>query len=261
MAPIPAYLPRCLLERLQVTLGRGAVLACASADALVATTAETNPRAVVIDPVLYGPANALPSTLSSAAGRSVPVVLYTHGTPKSTGLCFGWARAGALHLVLAGADDDATQIHGIFDTLGSAARGDALLARLDERFALVPSSLANAMRALFTDERATLKLDVLAASSFMTRRTVMRWLQRAGLASPKRFLGAARLLRMHDAIVAGETNIARAARRAGFHSERSLVLHARTLLDASPTALRTMPADELHERIAQRLREPGPPPA
>jgi AraC-like DNA-binding protein len=254
-APVPAYLPGCLLDRLQATLGGGAVLPCASTDALVTVTAAANPRAVVIDPVLCGQADTLTCTLSESLGRRVPVVLYTHPSPTSIRLCFGWARAGALHLVLAGVDDDATRLHAIFDALVGTPHVEALVARLDEHLALVPTSLASAVRGLFMEQGAVPPLDALAASSFMTRRSVDRWLRRAGLAPPKRFLGAARLVRTYDALAAGETSISRAARRAGFHSERSLVLHARALLDAAPSVLRTLQTEELHERIARRLCE------
>jgi AraC-like DNA-binding protein len=252
---LPVYLPNGLLDRLRASLGGRAVLSCASLDALVAAATDADARAVVIDPVLCGPLDRLSDTLCDALGRHVPIVLYTtQVSPVSIRLCFAGARAGAHHLLLAGIDDDVIRLRTVFDGLLCVINTEAVVEQLDGRLALLPPRLASAVRRLFV-EAIVPDLDDLAASSYMSKRSVDRWLQRAGLAPPKRFLGAARLIRAHGVLAAGEMSLARAARHAGFSSPRSLALHARTLVGVSPAALRALHADQLHERVALRLRE------
>ncbi|MDQ2666279.1 MAG: hypothetical protein M3Z05_09735 [Gemmatimonadota bacterium] len=225
---------------------------CASVDELVAGARETAVGAILLDPALYADAALQAHALSNARRHRLPIVLYTHDSPATSALCFKWARAGAGHLFLAAVDDDAARMRAVF---GALLHG-RIAAVLDECFMQLPVALARTLRGIFDDDDgAALDLDQLASSSNMTRRSVIRCLQRAQLAPPKRFLGAARLLRTHRILLAGEQNLAIAAMRAGFSSNRSLVLNARTLLEAGPATLRTLPSDELHQRVAKRLRE------
>lgn len=252
-SPVPAYLPAGLLDRLRASLDSGTVLACASVSALIAAAVAAHAHIVIVDPVLCGSADSFSHTLSHALGRCVPIVLYTHATSTAVRPCFAWAGAGASHLLLAGIDDDAPRLRTFVDALTSNRKTEAFVHRLDERLVLVPAPLASAVRRLFVDFSTVPDLDALAMSCYMNRRSVDRWLQRAGLASPKQFLGAARLIRAHEVLACGEMNLARAATRAGFSSVRSLACHTRALLDAPASALRALCVDELYERVAWRL--------
>ncbi len=251
-AVLLVHLPPCLTRRLQGALCASAEMrTCGSVDELIAGARETAVGAIVLDPALYGDAALQAHALSDASRHRLPIVLYTHDSPATSALCFTWARAGAGHLFLAAVDDDAARMRAVFDALLHGR----IAGSLDECIVQLPVALARALRSIFEDDAAVLDLDALASSSNMTRRSVMRCLQRAQLAPPKRFLGAARLLRTHRILAAGEKNLAIAATRAGFSSNRSLVMNAHALLEAGPATLRTLPIDELHQRVAKRLRE------
>lgn len=251
---IVAYVPTCLLKRLHATFGASAVLACQSMDALVVASERAPVSAVVLDPTLCSPLDMQGHSLPPVLARSTPVVLYTHASPSSIKLCFEWARAGAVQLVLAGIDDESAYLRELLTTPLSGTTDGVFINRLTTHLGAVPHRLASAVCRLFTSADSTSDLDALVAVAFMTHRSVDRWLRRAGLAPPKHFVGAAKLLRAHRAFASGETCLARAARRGGFASERTFARQSRALLGVSPSALRAIDSRDVHERVLRALR-------
>lgn len=250
--PLVVHLPPCLTRRLHVALGGlVSLLARQRTDGLKSDAGSAEIGALVVDPAQFIGAGIPASLLADASLMRVPIVLYTHNTQESAPLCFAWARAGAGHLFLADVDDDAGRLRDVFNALlhGKIAGG------LDKRLAELPPSLGRALQGMLEDRTPVLSMDALAACANMTRRSVIRCLQRERLAPPKRFLSAARLIRTHRILAAGERNLAIAATRAGFSSERALRHSARVLLQAGPAALRILSVDDLHRRVADRLRE------
>ena len=250
---IVAYVPKCLLDRLYATLGAAAVLSCPSVDALVSASERAPVSAVVIDPVLCRPPDTQASVLAPSFTRGTPVILYTHASPTSIRTCFEWARAGAVQLVIAGSDDEPLHLRELLTPPRTCAADGIFVDKLAEHLHAVPRRLADAVCQLFTSADISPDLDSLVADAFMTHRSVDRWLRRAGLAPPKHFVGAARLLRAHSIFARGETCLARAARYGGFSSERSFARYARVLVSLSPSSLRTLHSRDVHERVLRAL--------
>jgi transcriptional regulator GlxA family with amidase domain len=107
---------------------------------------------------------------------------------------------------------------------------ERLVSGVGAPFDVLPPELVEAIRFAFVRPDRVRSVEDLAASARTTRRSLDRWLARAGVASARTLLSCARATAAYHLIAVGNVQKRRAAALAGYSSARSL---ARGLRDVA----------------------------
>jgi AraC-like DNA-binding protein len=189
--------------------------------------------------------------------KTVPLLLFTTLTPHSAGRIVTAAEHGAHELVLRDAEDPAPLIGHKLRSLVAPSAPAMLLNRVARRFRRFPEPLQTASLRLFGSGALPRWVDDLARSSGFARRTVDRWMQRAGIDGASTLLDAARLARVWEPVVDGRMSTGEAAKQCGYSRTRLLVAHARRIVGVPPAEFREeLTREKFAERLARRLLIP-----
>lgn len=181
--------------------------------------------------------------------KVVPVLLFTT-LAQNAGRIVTAAEHGAHELVLRDAEDAVPLIgHKLRSLVGPSAPA-LLLNRVARRFHRFPDRLQTASLRLFGGGPLPRWVDDLARSSGLARRTVDRWMQRAGFDGASTLLDAARLARVWEPVVDGGMSTAQAALHCGYSRTRLLVSHSRRIVGVAPAEFEDLLT---RERFAERL--------
>jgi AraC-like DNA-binding protein len=186
----------------------------------------------------------------------VPVILFTTLTSASAHRIVQAAELGAHELVLRDAEDAVTLLAHRFDALVEPSAPALLLSHVARRFLRFPDRLQIAAVALFGNGTLPRWVDGLAHASGVARRTVDRWMERAGIDGAATLLDAARLARVWEPAVDEHLSTAEIAERCGYARSRLLVAHARRMVGCSPAEFRDrLTTKQFAERLAKKLLE------
>lgn len=255
---ILALLPDDSVRALQRALGpQDAIGRLADAGALVRAAA--NPvDAIVIDPSIL-------DETEWARARGVlespdaPVLLYARLDTATVTRIVAASAVGVHEVLLRDVDDDPVAIRRRLETLRTPTPPTRVFARLAERLATLPVPLQGATVPLFCAGRVPRWADELARDARLPRRSIDRWMGRAGLSGTASVLDVARLARTWSPIVDQGLTPADVAARGGFRRARMLAVHARRIVGASPLHFGVkLTADEFVERLVQHATRDVP---
>ena len=138
------------------------------------------------------------------------------------------------------------------ESLGTPAPPSRVLATLAGRIERLPHVLQRATVPLFCSVPVPRWADDIAQQADVPRRSVDRWMYRAGLSGTAAVLDVARLARTWVPLVAGRMTQGEVAVRNGYCRMRMLAVHARRIVGVSPAYFGTrLSADEFVNRLAQ----------
>ena len=205
---------------------------------------------VVLEPAPIGPDELAPLLRLLASHPAVPVIVYTSVSPAAMRVTVELARRGVHHVVFRGIDDAPGRFRALMQDLSDTTWRSRLWPWVEERVAQVPAPLERAVRELFASPHRFGDVADLAAASGLTRRTVERWLTRAGIASPKLLVVSARVERAHHIMRTSTADVATVAERVGYPSTRLFARQVALATGCPPTAFRSsVTADDLFARL------------
>ena len=244
-----ALLPDDSLRALQRALGKQDVIARAIDVGSLTRGVTDDVDAVVVDPSMLSDAEwaRVRPVLESPA---VPVMLYAPLDATTVRRVIAASAVGVHELLLRNVDDDPAAIRIRLEKLRSPTPPARVLARLAERIANLPDSVQRATVPLFCAGRVPRWADELARAATLPRRSIDRWMGRAGLSGTASLLDVARLARVWSPLVEQKLPPAVVAGRGGFRRARMLAVHARRIVGVSPAHFGSrLTAEEFVERL------------
>lgn len=212
---------------------------------------------IVVDPLAQGGAAVDEIVALSRRHPSIPVVVYTGFSPASMRATVELANHGLTEVVLRGYDDEPPRFAALLAQQTTVDLSEELVRLLAEPLALLPPPVAEALRRVLRRPASVATGDALARSAGVSRSTLYRSLDEAGLAAPKTFLRAARLLRAYVYLSDSSLNVADVAARVGYATKDRLRIRVRSAFGVRTRHLRRVRPDALVQTLAAMLRAEG----
>jgi AraC-like DNA-binding protein len=254
-----------MLSHLRTVAGAShTVLAAPSWPSMAAVLRARPVDIAVVDPCVEGAADTETVRALRAGFPSVAVLVYTAISPDSTRAMLALGEFGVRHCILRGFDDEPGRFRDGLELLRAAGLEDQILALL--RLALAggqaPHSLISAIEQLFRAPRRFRTAEDIAAAAGIPRRSVNRYLDRAGLTPARLLVMAARVLRGYQYAQNPALSVPDIADRLGYPDPRVFTDHVRVMTGRRFSAWRsTVTADECVATLVAKLMIAGPRPA
>ncbi len=152
---------------------------------------------VVVDLTCHTENELAPLTKLRSEYPSLPVVLHSTLDAESVAAVAAAGRDGIESLVVANVDDDPASFRATLERQPGVQLAAALEAALAPQLRLLPEDVARAVQRVIHTPAAFKGVPDLAAAANVSRRTIYRECERAGLASPRELIAAARVLRAY----------------------------------------------------------------
>jgi AraC-like DNA-binding protein len=218
--------PQSLAQVMRAFPSPHRVLNAVAWDAVLSDVRHLRADVAVIDPCLGGDHNAS-SRLDSLARVSgdcgaVPVVGYLSVSAPAMRAAMSLARLGATEILIRGVDDSVASIGAAIQRAFAVSSARRVIAAVREPLRSLPRAIASAIMEVFHHPERVHCVGDLATAANTTRRTLDRWLARAGLASARTVVACARAPAAFHLISSGHVRRATAASLLGYASPRSL---------------------------------------
>ena len=247
---VAAFLPSNQLTHLRAALGREHSLATAGNwGELSLLLRDTFCDIVVVGPSMHG---LEVSQVRSVIGSfpSTPVVLYVPVVPASMRAVSDLARHGIGQVVLYNFDDGIERFRRVLERQAGDPLAREMMARLAPALMRLDATLAAAVNRLFKEPHLFRVADDLAIAAGKSRRTMYRQFEEAGLASPRRMVLGARVLRGYSFLRDPGQTLDSTARKLGFRTARTFSERMRELVgELAYGVRRRMTADEFQLAI------------
>lgn len=253
---VVAYLSSSLASHLRIVVGREHSLTEAGDWEALSRCIRSRPAdVVVLDPREGGALRTEEIRQLLEQYASLPVVIYTTLSPESLQAIVELAKHGVQHVVLRGFDDEPRRFRALLDRLPAYAMGEQLLEALAEPLGGTPPPLVRAVERLFRSPHDFQDVGDLATAAGMTRRSLDRWLDRAGVSSAKMLVVGARMLRAYHYMRDSGYLLEDVALKLGYPTARLFARQMRLLMGHTPSVVRERvePA-EFVATLAARLR-------
>ena len=156
------------------------------------------------------------------AGCVFPVVGYLSVTAAGLRAAQALARLGASEIVIRGVDDSAETILTSVSRVVAGSDARRVVSGFARRFASLPNRIGTAVEMAFGRPDRVRSVGDLALAARTTRRSLDRWLARAGLPSARTLLSCARANAAYHLLAGGRVRASEAAFLVGYASPRSL---------------------------------------
>jgi AraC-like DNA-binding protein len=186
-------------------------------------------------------------------------VIYAPLSPDGARTAIALAReTGGLVAFQASEEDFHLLVQNIL-SVGYPADARFVLGRIAPRVEVLPRRLQDAVVAMFTTEAGIRSPQALARRAALSRRSLDRWLGRAGITSGRLLVAAPMLLRGLRLLRDTRLSIRRVASASGYTSARRFHDQAVALAGMTPVELRTsgVPVQVVLSRVAASLMEDG----
>lgn len=201
------------------------------------------PVALVLDPALIAD-NDVEDLLGRIRRDRLPTTLYVPMTGASVTRGFALYQAASMEIVFENPDRSVGQLAATALASNHCSYATMLLEALQPALAQLPAALSRAIAQLFS-EPATGSLEALARRAALSRRSLDRWLDRAGIESPRLLLAAPRFIRALTLARETELSTRRIAYLCGYSSARRLRTHTRDLTGMTWAELEGSPEPQL----------------
>ena len=195
-------------------------------DAFVADLRHLRADVAMVDPCMGGDHHSS-GRLDSLAAMSpraigVPIVGYLSVSAPAMRAVLSLARFGAVEILIRGVDDSTAAIVAVVHRAFAVFSARRVVSVVDGPLDSLPAPIASAIRDAFHHPERVHSVGDLVAAAGTTRRTLDRWLARAGLASARTLLACARANAAFHLISSGHLRRSVAATLLGYASTRSL---------------------------------------
>lgn len=209
---------------------------------------------VVVDPGLAIEKNR--AKLFRGLGDSLhPLLIYTSLNCISAAAVAGLSARRMAGIVVRDYDDSPELLHNALSHVPVELFGAQLVHRLGTNVDALPSSLRLATLATYCSCRMVRTAAHYAANSGLTRRSVDRRLQLAGLKPAKWIVSSAQFLRAYPLIATEALSLVAVSRMTGYGSPRTLNANARALTGKNLTYIRSLASSsEIVDLVENVLR-------
>jgi hypothetical protein len=196
---------------------------------------------IVLDPTTVNGAELEHLRSMIAARRSMPLVIYTAPTAEALRACVALARATSYHLVVASDPNAEIRLRRSVRSFPADRFVHRFVHRLRWAIDRLPGPLRLQIERLFHTPRAIRGVAELSAASGIDARSIERWMDRVGLAAPKKVIIGAHMVWV--CYYARETAIptSEICRRIGIASPRTLRAQLQIAASTSLAVLRACP--------------------
>jgi hypothetical protein len=219
---------------------------------LLRRLSDVSDECILVDPSLLTTANA--EALSNHLGENPrAIVAYSSLSKEAVESCVVLARETASRFVFRGASNERSALARALLIAPNTQLGNALVSRLSDHIAVLPRDIRESIVRVLKTGMAPANSASLASQSDVARRSLDRWLSRAGFQSGRLVISASRLVAGYDAITVSKVPLRRVAAMLGYTTQRTLDSHIQSLLEVSSSTLRCYPIPvELAAEIASR---------
>lgn len=239
-----------------------AVASAATWDAFLEQFTARTADVTVVDPCL-GSERSLENRLATlvramASMPEIPVIAYVSVSASAIRAVQRLVAAGATDVVVRGVDDSVPVLGASIERVVARSGARRLASFVGEAVEALPPEIARALALLFDRPDLVRSVPELAVAAGVSRRSLDRWLARAGLAPARTLLACARATAAFHVLAAGGTHRRRAAAAAGYASSRALSRDLRALTGHGLSAIpRLVTPGAFVTAIAARLRRPA----
>jgi len=184
---------------------------------------------------------------------TLPMVLYTSLSPQALKAVVELAKHGSQQVVLHRFDDSPAKFLSVLERQPGSTLSSLMLEQLADPLAALPSGLARAIERMFKRPGQFFGVPDLTSAAQMPRRTVYRYFEAVGLASPRLMVTGARVLRAYSYMREPGHSLLDVATKLGYTQQqlrRSMV----ELVGQTPVRVRTaVDAEHFVEMLARHL--------
>jgi transcriptional regulator GlxA family with amidase domain len=152
----------------------------------------------------------------------MPLVGYVSVSAPAMRAVQSLTRLGAVEVVIRGVDDSTAALTAAIQRAFATCTARRVVAAVRDPLRALPPHVASAITDAFHHPEHLQSVADLAAAAKTTRRSLDRWLARAGLASARTLLACARANAAFHLLASGRVRRATAASLVGYASSRSL---------------------------------------
>lgn len=190
-------------------------------------------QAMVLDPALLDE-QELDALSAEVARSAVPVILYTTLSAESAKRVISIAARGTHELIFRGAEEEPVLLLRKLELLMEHSAPAQLLNRVASRIAGFPPPLQTFSVALYAKGSPRRWVRDIVRDTGYGRRTVDRWMARAGLRGAAMLLDTARLAHVWEPLVERGLSPEAAGALCGYTKRRMLMSHASRLVGVAP---------------------------
>lgn len=225
------------LERVRRAVRADASIARAtSVRGLLNAISGTEEQVLIIDPGLLTQSDV--QEFIAACNGQQTIIAYSSVSPESMANSILLARSTNVQFTFAGVHDEPTLLARSLMLVPHAALGAHVVKGLADSFSIIPDQLSETIRSMLLNGGPT-SPSALAAAAWMTRRSLDRWIHRAGITSSRLLVGAAQFIRAYRPLVASTKPLTKLAALLGYSSFRTLEKQTRELTGLTAMTLRT----------------------
>jgi transcriptional regulator GlxA family with amidase domain len=191
--------------------------------------------------------------LAAARARTptTPVIGYVSVTAAAIHAVQSLVRSCDAEIVVRGVDDATDPLFRTLQRSVAGSVAEPLVLALGAPLAPLPVDIADALTTLFRRPDRLRSVHDLATAASTTRRTLDRWLARAGLAPARTLLACARVSAAFHLMTTGGVRAGSAATLLGYASPRALSRELQWLAGFAPSAI---PSHMTHAALVDALR-------
>ena len=188
---------------------------------------------------------------------TLPIVLYTQLSPLTLKALVELAKFGTQQVVLHRFDDAPEKFRSVLERQPGSTLSCLILERLSEPMGALPGNLSRAVERMFKRPGQFFGVPDLASAAQMPRRTVYRYFEVVGLASPRMVVSGARMLRAYSYMREPGHSLVDVAQKLGYTQQqlrRSMV----ELVGQTPVRVRAaVDAEQFVGMLARHLYPAG----
>jgi AraC-like DNA-binding protein len=194
---------------------------------------------VLFDPSAGGMMNVASAVRLLQAYPSLPFIAYVLVDGASLHAVAELSKAGLEDVVLVRVDDSLTELREKIERFRTNPLTGEFVTRLRPLLATFPNGIEYAVEHLFKYPERYPGVHELAVRSGVTVSCLYRSFEAASLASPKKFLTAARVLRGYYYLMQPTFSVKDIALKAGYRKTRVFAQHVAEVFGVGPSSLRT----------------------
>lgn len=207
---------------------------------------------VVIDPSAAGAGSVVDLQQMFSAYPSIPVLAYVPLTPSAFRAVAELSKVGLGEVILYAHEDSAERLRAMLEMVGSSPLTGRMLLGLRPKLDLLPLELAKSVEEMFEQPHRYESAYDLAVTAKLPTSRLYREFQNVRLASPKKVLIAARLLRGYGYLSDPGHSVRGVARKIGYGKPRVFALQTNGVFGVNPSRLR---AHVSEDKAVSRLLE------
>ena len=229
------------LTRARIALDSHAVMiAVLSPAELIQRLNAVADECILLDPSLLTETDAAIIAAYSKK-RLLSIVAYASLTMEALEASVILARHTATQFVFKGAANERFALARALTVAPDTRLGTAMVSRLSSQIDALPRDLRDTVVTMLQTGLGPATSDDLASQSAVARRSLRRWLSRAGFASARLLIAASKLVAGYQAITSSSVSLARIAAMLGYPAQRRMDSQLISLLGISSSRLRCFP--------------------